>query len=243
MAPSTSSAPIASSAPAKAEPVPMLDLKRQYASIKDDVAAAVERVLTTQYFIGGPELDAFERESADYLGVRASLGCASGTDALWLALAAAGVQPGDRVITAAFTFFASASSITRCGAVPVFADIDPATLNLDPAAVEKLLAGAHPVRAIMPVHLYGQCADMDAFAALAQRHGIAIIEDAAQAFGASWRGKKAGSLGRGPSVQLLPHEKPQRLRRWRCHLRRTTRDSADTCAPVAQPWQPSALLP
>ena len=182
----------------------MLDLKRQYASIKDDVAAAVERVLTTQYFIGGPELDAFERESADYLGVRASLGCASGTDALWLALAAAGVQPGDRVITAAFTFFASASSITRCGAVPVFADVDPATLNLDPAAVEKLLAGAHPVRAIMPVHLYGQCADMDAFAALAQRHGIAIIEDAAQAFGASWRGKKAGSLGRAAAFSFYP---------------------------------------
>src|SRR5450755_1900254 len=154
MASSTSSAP-SSSSPAQPEPVPMLDLKRQYASIKDDVAAAVERVLTTQYFIGGPELDAFERESAAYLGVRASLGCASGTDALWLALAAAGVQPGDRVVTSAFTFFASASSITRCGAVPVFADVDPATLNIDPAAVGKLLAGPQPARAVMPVHLYG----------------------------------------------------------------------------------------
>ena len=182
----------------------MLDLKRQYASIKDDVAAAVERVLTTQYFIGGPELDAFERESAAYLGVRASLGCASGTDALWLALAAAGVQPGDRVITSAFTFFASASSITRCGAVPVFADVDPATLNIDPAAVEKLLAGPQPVRAVMPVHLYGQCADMDAFAALAQKHGVAIIEDAAQAFGANWRGKKAGTLGRAGAFSFYP---------------------------------------
>jgi len=182
----------------------MLDLKRQYESIKDDVAAAVERVLTTQYFIGGPELDAFERESAAYLGVRASLGCSSGTDALWLALAAAGVQPGDRVITPAFTFFASASSITRCGAVPVFADIEAATLNLDPAAVEKLLGVLHSVRAIMPVHLYGQCADMDAFAALAQKHGAAIIEDAAQAFGASWRGKKAGSLGRVNAFSFYP---------------------------------------
>src|SRR5664279_2169837 len=174
---STSPIPAAHSVPVKAQPVPMLDLKRQYASIKDDVTAAVERVLTTQYFIGGPELDAFEHESAAYLGVRSSLGCASGTDALWLALAAAGVQPGDRVITSPFTFFASASSITRCGAVPVFADVDPATLNVDPAAVEKLLADPQPVRAVMPVHLYGQCADMDAFASLAKQHDFAIIED------------------------------------------------------------------
>jgi dTDP-4-amino-4,6-dideoxygalactose transaminase len=182
----------------------MLDLKRQYASIKDDVAAAVERVLTSQYFIGGPELDAFERESAAYLGVRASLGCASGTDALWLALAAAGIQPGDRVITSAFTFFASASSITRCGAIPVFADVDPATLNIDPEAVEKLLQGPQPVRAVMPVHLYGQCADMDAFTALAQKFGVTIIEDAAQAFGANWRGKKSGSLGRAGAFSFYP---------------------------------------
>ena len=204
MPPSPSSAPVSPVSSIKPEPVPMLDLKRQYESIKDDVAAAVERVLTTQYFIGGPELDAFERESAAYLGVRASLGCSSGTDALWLALTAAGVQPGDRVITPAFTFFASASSITRCGAVPVFADIEPATLNLDPAAVEKLLGASHPVRAIMPVHLYGQCANMDAFDALAQKHGIAIIEDAAQAFGASWRGKKTGSLGRVNAFSFYP---------------------------------------
>jgi len=182
----------------------MLDLKRQYESIKDDVAAAVERVLTTQYFIGGPELDGFERESAAYLGVRASLGCASGTDALWLAMAAAGVQPGDRVITSAFTFFASASSITRCGAIPVFADVDPATLNLDPAAVDKLLAGPQSVRAVMPVHLYGQCADMDAINALAKQHDVAIIEDAAQAFGASWRGKKAGTLGHAGAFSFYP---------------------------------------
>ncbi|HEY4934727.1 MAG TPA: DegT/DnrJ/EryC1/StrS family aminotransferase [Terriglobales bacterium] len=202
MASSTSTVPAASSA--NPEPVPMLDLKRQYASIKDDVAAAVERVLTTQYFIGGPELDAFERESAAYLRVRSSLGCASGTDALWLALEAAGVQPGDHVITSAFTFFASASSIARCGAIPVFADVDPATLNIDPESVEKLLAGPQPVRAVMPVHLYGQCADMDAFAALATQHGFAIIEDAAQAFGANWRGKKAGTLGRAGAFSFYP---------------------------------------
>ncbi len=182
----------------------MLDLKRQYESIKDDVAAAVERVLTTQHFIAGPELDGFERESAAYLGVRADVGCASGTDALWLALAAAGVQPGDRVITPAFTFFASGGSITRCGATPVFVDIDPATLNLDTAAVQKLLGEPHPVRAIMPVHLYGQCANMDALGDLAAPLGIAIIEDAAQAFGASWRGRKAGALGRAAAFSFYP---------------------------------------
>ncbi len=182
----------------------MLDLKRQYQAIKDDVAAAVERVLTTQYFIGGPELDAFERESAAYLGARACVGCASGTDALWLALAATGVHPGDHVITSPFTFFASASSITRCGATPVFADIDPATVNLDPAAVEKLLSTKGPVRAIMPVHLYGQCADMDAFAVLAKRYGFAIVEDAAQAFGATWQGKKAGTLGKAAAFSFYP---------------------------------------
>jgi dTDP-4-amino-4,6-dideoxygalactose transaminase len=182
----------------------MLDLKRQYESIKDDVAAAIERVLTTQYFIGGPELEAFERESAEFLGARDCVGCSSGTDALWLALVAAGVRPGDRVITPPFTFFASASSITRCGATPVFADIDPATFNLDPAAVEKIVSNSPPVRAIMPVHLYGQCADMDAFAAIARQHGAAIVEDAAQAFGASWRGRKAGTLGKAAAFSFYP---------------------------------------
>jgi len=187
----------------KLEPVPMLDLKRQYAPIKYDVAAAVERVLSTQYLIGGPELEGFERESAAYLGARDCVGCASGTDALWLAMAAAGVKPGDRVLTSPFTFFASASSITRCGATPVFADIDAATFNLDPAAAGKAITAA-PVKAVMPVHLYGQCADMDALNALAQRHGFAIVEDAAQAFGASWRGKKAGTLGTAAAFSFYP---------------------------------------
>jgi dTDP-4-amino-4,6-dideoxygalactose transaminase len=183
----------------------MLDLKRQYEAIKDDVAAAIERVLITQYFIGGPELEAFERESADYLGACDCVGCASGTDALWLALSAAGVQPGDRVITPPFTFFASASSITRCGATPVFADIDPATFDLDPAAVEKIVQDSQPpVRAMMPVHLYGQCGDMDGFASIAKGHGVAIIEDAAQAFGASWRGRKAGTLGKAAAFSFYP---------------------------------------
>jgi dTDP-4-amino-4,6-dideoxygalactose transaminase len=185
-------------------PVPMLDLKRQYESIKDDVAAAIERVLATQHFIGGPEVESFERESANYLGAGDCVGCSSGTDALWLALAAVGVQPGDRVITPPFTFFASASSITRCGAIPIFVDIDPATLNLNPAAVETVVDHSQPVRAMMPVHLYGQCADMDAFQSIAEQHSVTIVEDAAQAFGASWRGKKAGTLGRCAAFSFYP---------------------------------------
>jgi dTDP-4-amino-4,6-dideoxygalactose transaminase len=182
----------------------MLDLKRQYASIKDDVNAAVERVMNSQYLIGGPELDGFERESAAYLGAQACVGCGSGTDALWLAMAAAGIKPGDRVLTSPFSFFASASSVTRCEATPVFADIEAATFNLDPAAVQKALHEAGKVAAIMPVHLYGQCADMDAFAAIAKQYGLSIIEDAAQAFGASWHGRKAGTLGTAAAFSFYP---------------------------------------
>ena len=192
-------------ASAQTEPVPMLDLKRQYQSIKDEVNAAVERVLTTQHFIGGPEVDGFERESAEYLGLRASVGCASGTDALWLALQACGVEAGSSVVTTPFSFFASVSSIVRCGATPVLADIDPATLNLDPAKTEKALQRARgQVRAVMPVHLYGQCADMDRFGQLAEEHRVDIMEDAAQAFGAAWKGTKAGALGKAAGFSFYP---------------------------------------
>ncbi len=184
----------------------MLDLKRQYAAIKDDVDAAVERVLTSQHFIGGPELDGFERESAEYLGAKASIGCASGTDALWLALRGCGVQEHTSVVTTPFSFFASVSSIVRCGAIPLLADVDPATLNLDPGRAETALkrGQGQNIRAIMPVHLYGQCADMDRFDALAREHGIAVIEDAAQAFGATWNGKKAGTLGKAAGFSFYP---------------------------------------
>ncbi len=184
----------------------MLDLTRQYQSIKDDVQAAIERVLTTQHFIGGPELDGFERESANYLGVSASVGCASGTDALWLALAAAGVGTQACVITTPFSFFASASSIVRCGATPILADIDPATLNLDPEATERALkrGRSYKARVVMPVHLYGQCANMDRFAALVEQHDASLIEDAAQAFGARWRDKKAGALGKAAAFSFYP---------------------------------------
>ena len=184
----------------------MLDLGRQYESIKDEVHSAIERVLASQHFIGGPELDAFERDSAAYLGVRASLGCASGTDALWLALRACDVEENTGVITTPFSFFASVSSIVRCGATPILADVDPATLNLDPAKVETALkrGRGQKVRAILPVHLYGQCADMDRFAQLAGEYEVAIVEDAAQAFGAGWKDKKAGGMGKAAGFSFYP---------------------------------------
>ncbi len=184
----------------------MLDLKRQYASIKDELVAAVEGVLESQHFIGGPELEAFERESAQYVGVRASVGCASGTDALWLALQGCGAGPNTSVVTTPFTFFASVSSIVRCGATPILADIDPATLNLDPGKVKSALKRGQRqnVAAVMPVHLYGQCADMDRFNQFAEQFKVAIIEDGAQAFGAAWKGKKAGSLGKAGCFSFYP---------------------------------------
>ncbi len=165
----------------------------------------MDRVLASQYFIGGPELEQFEAEAAQSLGVSAVVGCASGTDALWLALEAAGVKPGDAVLTTPFSFFASASSIARCGARPIFADIDPATLNLSPgSAASALKSFGKSVQAIMPVHLYGQCADMSAFHALGEAFGTTVVEDAAQGFGAKWGGKMAGSLGRVAAFSFYP---------------------------------------
>jgi dTDP-4-amino-4,6-dideoxygalactose transaminase len=205
--PSTSQqSSIGSGSDTQRDPVPMLDLTRQYETIKDDVHAAIERVLTTQHFIGGPELEAFEQESASYLGVSVSVGCASGTDACWLALAAAGVGPETCVITTPFSFFATVSSIVRCGATPILADIDPATLNLDPDSTESALqrARSYKLRAVMPVHLYGQCANMDKFAPLAEHYDASLIEDAAQAFGATWRDKKAGTLGKAAAFSFYP---------------------------------------
>src|SRR5271166_149727 len=198
--------PSPSSPAVQHQAVPMLDLKRQYESIADDVKAAIERVLTAQHFIGGAELEGFERESADYLDVRVSVGCPSGTDALWLALHASGVGPDTSVVTTPFSFFASVSSIVRCGATPVLADIDPTTLNLDPHAVEGALQRprSHQVHAVMPVHLYGLCANMDAFDRIARDHKVDIIEDAAQAFGAKWRDKKAGAMGKAAGFSFYP---------------------------------------
>jgi len=189
----------------KFDAVPLLDLHRQYATIRDQVLAAVERVCDSQHFILGAEVEALEQEIAAFTGAAAAVGCASGTDALWLALVAAGVRPGDSVITAAFSFFASASAIVRAGARPVLLDVDPHTLNLDPAKVEaQLQSGAFKVRALLPVHLYGQCADMDALQRLSEEFELPIIEDAAQAIGASWRNQQAGSLGVAAAFSFYP---------------------------------------
>ena len=183
--------------------VPMLDLARQYAGIRNDVLAAIVRVCDSQRYILGEEVNVFEREFAPLCGTSEAVGCASGTDALWLALAAAAVNPGDSVITTPFSFFASASSILRAGAKPVFADVDPQTLNLDPVKVEQRLKTS-PAKAVMPVHLYGQCADMDGFGRLAEEFKLQIVEDAAQAVGATWNGHRAGSMSAAAAFSFYP---------------------------------------
>jgi len=184
----------------------MLDLKRQYAPLHDELLAAIDAVLKTQQFILGEPVAAFEREAAAQLDVAHALGCSSGTDALWLALAAAGIGPGDAVVTTPFSFFASVSSILRAGAKVVLADIEPATFNLDSGAVGTVLKAPQstPIRAILPVHLYGQCADWTAFSRISEKFGLKLIEDAAQAYGAEWKGKKAGGLGVAAAFSFYP---------------------------------------
>jgi dTDP-4-amino-4,6-dideoxygalactose transaminase len=184
----------------------MLDLGRQYASIRAEILAAVERVCSSQHFILGEEVESLEREISDFIGVKHAIGCASGTDALWLTLAANGVKAGDSVLTTPFSFFASASAIVRAGARPIFVDIDSHTLNLDSAKVASYLREGKPshLRALLPVHLYGQCADIDAFARIADEFKVAIIEDAAQAIGASWRDQHAGTLGKAAAFSFYP---------------------------------------
>ncbi|SPE20215.1 Pleiotropic regulatory protein [Candidatus Sulfotelmatomonas gaucii] len=186
--------------------VPMLDLKRQYRVLHQELLDALGRVLETQEFILGEHVAAFERAAAEQLGVAHALGCSSGTDALWLALAAAEIVPGQAVVTTPFSFFASVSSVLRAGATPVLADIDPVTFNLSPRAVDAVLNGSRGtyVRAILPVHLYGQCADWDCFAELGRKRGLILIEDAAQAWGAAWKGKKAGGLGDVAAFSFYP---------------------------------------
>ena len=184
----------------------MLDLSRQYERLRPEILAAIERVCASQHYILGEEVSALEHALAQFTGAAAAVGCASGTDALWLALVAAGVGPGDAVITSPFSFFASASAIVRAGATPVFVDIDPRTFNLDPIHLEKALQSgkSRKLRAILPVHLYGQCADMDAITQLAADAKISVIEDAAQAIGATWNGRAAGSLGVAAAFSFYP---------------------------------------
>ncbi len=204
----------------------MLDLSRQFAPLRQEILDAIAQVCDSQQFILGPRVAAFEAAAAAACGTAFGVGCASGTDALWLALAAAGIGDSasatlththaDAVITTPFTFFATASAILRAGARAVFADIDPHTFNLSPASVAELLrgpdgaTGGARIKAILPVHLYGQCADMDAFAAHQRDHSdLQILEDAAQAIGATWRCddgavRKAGSFGSAAAFSFYP---------------------------------------
>jgi dTDP-4-amino-4,6-dideoxygalactose transaminase len=184
----------------------MLDLRRQYEPLHAELMQAIEQVLASQHFILGEPVAAFEQAAAEQLRVSHAVGCSSGTDALWLALAAARIGRGAAVITSPFSFFASVSAIARAGATPVLADIDPITFNLNPLAVEQSLTnGPIPgLRAILPVHLYGQCAEFTAFAQIRRDHNLTLIEDAAQAWGAEWQGVPAGSLGDIAAFSFYP---------------------------------------
>jgi dTDP-4-amino-4,6-dideoxygalactose transaminase len=190
------------SRPQDAAPVPLIDLVAQYQTIRDEIQEAVTRVFEKQSFVLGEEVETFEAEIANYCDARHAIGCASGTDALVLALMALGIGPGDEVITSPYSFFATASCIVRLGARPVFVDIDPVSYNLDPEAVEAAIT--RKTKAMIPVHLYGQCAEMDPLWRLSVKHHVPIVEDACQAIGASYRGRKAGVLGTMGCFSFFP---------------------------------------
>ncbi|BCH35530.1 glutamine--scyllo-inositol aminotransferase [Mesorhizobium sp. L-8-10] len=182
--------------------IPFLDLKAQYAGIKEELDKAVLGVLASTQYVLGEEVAAFEREFADYCGAKHAIAVNTGTSALHLALLAAGIGPGDEVVTVPFTFVATVSAICYAGARPVFVDVDPITLTMDPA---KLEAAVTPrTKAILPVHLYGQMADMDAIMAIAERHGVPVIEDACQAHGAEYFGQRAGGIGLSGCFSFYP---------------------------------------
>jgi dTDP-4-amino-4,6-dideoxygalactose transaminase len=183
-------------------PVPLLDLKPQYAPIKAEIQAAIERICDSQHFIMGPEVSEMEADLAAYCQSKFALGVSSGTDALVLALMAIDLKPDDEVITTPYTFFATAGAVARLGAKAVFVDIDPKTYNIDPADLEAKITAK--TRAIIPVHLYGQCADMEPIMAVAQKHQLIVIEDAAQAIGSEYKGRRAGSIGHVGCFSFFP---------------------------------------
>ena len=189
--------------------IPLLNLKAQYQSIREEIDKVIGDVVESQYFIMSQEVANFEKEITDYCDTAYAAGVASGTDAIILALRACGIGKGDIVITTPFTFFATAESISVLGATPAFADIDPETYNIDPEKIEQLLEGAdvetrQKIKAIIPVHLYGQCADMERIMAIADKYGLKVVEDCAQAIGASCKGRKAGSFGISGALSFFP---------------------------------------
>jgi len=184
--------------------IPLLDLKAQHKTIRSEILAELTRVVDSQRFILGEDVKRFEADIAAYCGTKFAVGCASGSDALILALMALEIGPDDEVLTTPYTFFATAGAISRVGATPVFVDVEEDTFNLDAGQMEDVLA-AHPkVRAIMPVHLFGACADMDPLLQMAGERGIPVIEDAAQAIGAEYKGRRAGSIGRIGAFSFFP---------------------------------------
>lgn len=182
--------------------VPLLDLNRQNLALHAGLTAAFDRVLRSGHFIQGPEVETLELECATFLGAKHAIAVSSGTDAILVALMGLGIGPGDEVICPSFTFFATAGCIARVGATPVFADIDPVTFNLDPADAARRITPR--TRAIIPVHLFGQSADMDGIMEIARQHGLAVIEDAAQALGARFRGRACGTLGDAGTFSFFP---------------------------------------
>lgn len=182
--------------------IPLVDLKAQYDSIRGEIEPAIHRVVQSGQFILGSEVKAFEEEVATYCGTKYAVGVASGTDALHLTLLACGIKPGDEVITTPFTFIATTEAIAKCGATPVFVDIDPKTYNIDPSQIESKITSK--AKAILPVHLYGQPAAMGHILELARKHNLKVIEDCAQALGAEYKGKKVGSLGDAGCLSFFP---------------------------------------
>ncbi|MBU2495912.1 MAG: DegT/DnrJ/EryC1/StrS family aminotransferase [Candidatus Omnitrophota bacterium] len=182
--------------------VPLLDLKAQYQTIKPEIDAAIQQVVESQYFIMGPAVAELETRVAQYCGCAHGIGISSGTDALLIALMALGIGANDEVIVPTYTFFATAGSVSRLSAKPVFVDMEPDTYNLNPGAIERSITAR--TKAIIPVHLFGQCADMDPIRSIARKHNLNVIEDAAQAIGAEYQGKKAGSMGNAGCFSFFP---------------------------------------
>lgn len=182
--------------------VPLLDLKAQYLELKDELDAAVFDVMSNAAFIGGPKVKALEDQIAAYCGTEYAVACGNGTDALFLIMAALGIHKGDEVITTPFTFFATIEAIAHVGAVPVFVDVEPGTYNMDVTMIESAITDR--TKAIMPVHIFGQCVDMDPLLEIAKRHDLVVVEDACQAIGATYKGKMAGSLARAAAFSFFP---------------------------------------
>lgn len=182
--------------------VPLLDLKAQYASIKEEIRTAVDDVFDSQYFILGPKVKELEQEIARYSETSYALGVSSGTDALLISLMALGIEPGDEIITTPFTFFSTAGVISRLNATPKFVDIDPDTFNMDPEKLESAIT--RRTKAVIPVHLFGQCADMDPILEVSSKYGLPVIEDAAQSIGAQYKHRKAGSMAEFGVFSFFP---------------------------------------